>query len=383
MVTATPHFTSYDARWLPTGAAGYRHMLAAIEHARKSVRLETYIFRAPGPGERFLAALTRAAIRGVRVEVLLDGYGSSELPANFWRELQQAGGTVRIFNPFSFRLFALRNHRKLLLVDDAVAFVGGFNIGPEYDGDGVAHGWRDLGVELHQPAALGDLAEAFDALFRNHNLHGRALQRFRRRSLGRRHRFDLKNVALLSGPRWARNPFRTALMRALAQARHVQLASAYFLPNIRLRWALRQVVRRGGTVDLLLPGKTDVPLARTAGRSLYGALLKAGVRIWEYQPQVLHSKLAIVDDIVFAGSSNLDTRSFGINYELMVRLEDRRLADQGRALFAADQREAVEIHLAEWLQHQDWRTRLAGFWSRLILTKIDPWVARRQLRSIS
>jgi cardiolipin synthase len=98
---------------------------------------------------------------------------------------------------------------------------------------------------------------------------------------------------------------------------------------------------------------------------------------------VLHAKLAIIDDVVFAGSSNLDARSFGINYELMVRLEDPRLADRGRALFAADQREAVEILQSEWRRSQDWRTRLAGFWARLVLTKIDPWVARRQLRTIS
>lgn len=382
MVTTNIHTSSFDARWLPTGAAGYRQMLAAIDHARKSVRLETYIFRAAGPGEQFRAALTRAAIRGVHVRVLLDGYGSADLPPEYWRELLQAGGKVRIFNPLSFRLFAIRNHRKALIVDESIAFVTGFNIGPEYDGDGVAHGWRDLGLKLHQADALRDLVETFDALFKNHELHSRALQRFRRQSLARR-RYHPRNVVLLSGPRWARNEFRMGLMRALAVAQHVRLMSGYFLPSIRLRWALRQVVRRGGTVELLLPGMTDVPLAQNAARSLYGSLLKAGVRIWEYQPQVLHGKLAIVDDVVFCGSSNLDTRSFGINYELMVRLEDRLLAEQGRAFFEADQRAAIEVRLPEWRQRQDWRTRLAGFWARLVLTKIDPWVARRQLQTIS
>lgn len=382
MVNDPLHPEPTDARWLSTGAEGYRLMLAAIEQASKSVRLETYIFRAAGPGERFRAALIRAARRGVRVQVLLDGYGSYDLPEHYWRELTGAGGAVRIFNPFSFRLFSIRNHRKLLLVDDAAAWVGGFNIGPEYDGDGVAHGWRDFGLELHQRPALRDLAETFDALFRNHHLHGRPLQRFRRRSLARRRR-ELHPIVLLSGPRWARNEFRAGLMRALSQARRVQLVSGYFLPSLRLRWALRQVVRRGGTVELLLPGKTDVPLAQAAGRSLYGSLLRAGVRIWEYQPQVLHGKLAIIDDVVFAGSSNLDARSFGINYELMVRIDDARLAERGRALFAAARQAAVERLQPEWRRGQDWRTRLAGFWARFVLTKVDPWIARRQLRTIS
>jgi cardiolipin synthase len=184
MVNANSHSDSTESRWLTSGAEGYRQMLDAIDRAGKSVRMESYIFRATGPGERFRAALVRAARRGVRVEVLLDGYGSSELPEDYWGELLGSGGAVRIFNPISFRLFSIRNHRKLMLVDDEAAWVGGFNIGPEYEGDGVTQGWRDLGVELRQPSALRDLAETFDALFQNHHLHGRPLQRFRRAVAG-------------------------------------------------------------------------------------------------------------------------------------------------------------------------------------------------------
>ncbi len=383
MTTAAAHSDLAPTRWLHTGEEAYHRMLAAIDHARHSIRLETYIFRARGPGERFRAGLIRAVARGVRVQVLLDAYGSSELPADYWHELRQAGGTVHFFNPFSFRFPTLRNHRKLLLVDDAVAFVGGFNIATEYDGDGVTRGWRDLGLELRQHAALDPLAGAFDGMFRHHHLHRRLLQRLRQRTLGRHRHHDKLSPVLLSGPRLTRNEFRLALLQALRTAKRVQLISAYFVPSIRLRWALRRVARRGGSVELLLAGKTDVPLAQIAGRSLYGSLLKAGVEIWEYQPQVLHTKLAIVDGVVFAGSSNLDTRSFGINYELMVRLAEPRLVDEARELFAADRQHAEQISQTAWKARQNWRTRLIGFCARFLLTKIDPWVARSQLRALS
>jgi cardiolipin synthase len=145
---------------------------------------------------------------------------------------------------------------------------------------------------------------------------------------------------------------------------------------------LRRVARRGGTVELLLAGKTDVPLAQLAARTLYGALLKAGVRIWEYQPQVLHAKLAIVDQTVFVGTANLDARSLGINYELMVHLADTRLAAEAAAAFAADVRQSHEISLAQWRSTRTWLTRLRGAWARFLLTKVDPWLARHQMRNI-
>ncbi len=371
------------ARWLRTGREGYERMLAAIARAQLSLRLETYIYRARGPGERFRAALTAAAARGVRVQVLLDAFGSSELPAGYWSELEQAGGVVHCFNPLSLRLFTVRNHRKLLLVDDLVAFVGGFNIAAEYDGDGVATGWRDLGLELRLPAAVPRLAEAFDAMFRHHLLHRRLLQHLRPTPPGLRRGGVERNPVLLSGPFLARNEFRRALLHALRHAKHVRLISAYFAPSLRLRRALRRVARRGGSVELLLAGKTDVPLAQTAGRSFYSSLLRAGVRIWEYRPQVLHAKLAIVDGVVFAGSANLDARSLGINYELMVGVADPPLVAEAHELFTADLGHSEEVMPPAWARCQNWRTRLAGYCARFLVTKMDPWIARRQLRALS
>ena len=369
-------------RWLFSVELAYRRMVELIDRARVSVRCETYIWRADAVSERFRSALTRAAARGVRVRVLIDGVGSSGLPKDYWQALEKAGGSARIFNPISLRHFALRNHRKLLLVDDAAAIVGGFNIASEYDGDGVTRGWRDFGLELADPAALHQLAESFDSLFRDHRLRHWLLRHVRRASLRWPLFYTRPGPVLFSGPRLVRNQFSRQLLRALRDARHVRIVSAYFLPSFRLRLALRRVARRGGKVELLLAGKTDVPLAQLAARTLYGSLLKAGVRIWEYQPQVLHAKLAIVDQTVFVGTANLDARSLGINYELMVHLADARLADEAAAAFAADVRQSHEISLAKWRHTQTWLTRLRGAWARFLLTKVDPWLARHQMRNI-
>jgi cardiolipin synthase len=354
-------------------------MLPALHEAKISVRFEFYIYRPDRTGDRFRAALTAAARRGARVRILLDAFGAVGLPADYWNELRQHGGEVRIFNPFTWRLFALRNHRKLLLIDDALAFIGGFNIADEYNGDGLRHGWRDLGMELRTPVAVRQLAAAFDDMYESVDLHRRALRRMQRPWLiaGR------AGPVLLSGPRMGLNPFRANLLKTLRTAKHVQIVSGYFLPSLRLRHALRRVVRNGGTVELLLAGKSDVPLAQLAGRARYGPLLRAGVRIFEYQPQILHAKLAVIDEVVFAGSSNLDTRSFGINYELMVRCHDAALAQSGREMFEADRARSIEITFPAWQNSQTWLTRWRGMWAGILLTKIDPWLANVQLRSLS
>ena len=159
--------------------------------------------------------------------------------------------------------------------------------------------------------------------------------------------------------------------------------AAYFVPGFRLRRALARVARRGGRVQLLLAGKSDVALAQAAGRRFYRPLLRAGIEIAEYMPQILHAKLAIVDDTVFAGSSNLDARSLGINYEIMVRLENPDLAAEGGALFAADWARARRITREEWRRSRSWIDRWTGAVAWFLLTKVDPWLARRQLRGLT
>jgi cardiolipin synthase len=185
------------------------------------------------------------------------------------------------------------------------------------------------------------------------------------------------------GPALGRNAFQALLLHSVREAREVRIIASYFVPSLKLRRALRRLARRGGRVQLLLAGKSDVAMVQAAGRTYYSGLLRAGVEIAEYQPQILHTKLAIIDGAVFAGSSNLDARSLTVNYELMVRLPDAALAEEGRALFAADWERSRRILLPEWRAGQTWRDRLYGLIARFCLIKIDPWFARSRLRTLN
>jgi cardiolipin synthase len=313
--------------------------------------------------------------------VLLDGFGSGELAPGYWDGLEAAGGKAVLFNPGPLLRLPIRDHHKLVVVDQAIAFIGGFNIGPEYEGDGVTAGWRDLGLAITGPAAV-TLAASFDAMWENRNLsRHRALRilaaQWRHR---RRHPAPLQLMSM--GPAMGRNAFQELLLRDVRHAKEIRIIAAYFVPSLRLRRALRAVARRGGRVRIILPGKTDVPLVQAAGRSYYSRLLGAGVEIAEYAPQVLHAKLAIIDEVVFAGSSNLDARSLRVNYELMARAADPALAAEGRQIFEADWGRSRAIHLIEWKQQRRWTDRLYGLIARFCLVKIDLWFARTRLRAL-
>jgi len=155
--------------------------------------------------------------------------------------------------------------------------------------------------------------------------------------------------------------------------------AAYFLPTWKLRRSLQLVARRGGQVQIILPGQSDVPLAQLASRRLYRPLLAAGVEIYEYQPQILHAKLILIDDLAYVGSANLDTRSLHINYELTLRLKNERLAEGGRQLFADNLANCKRIGPEEWRTSQTFWTVLKQRWAYFILARMDLYIARRQL----
>jgi cardiolipin synthase len=321
---------SHRFTWLGTGQVLLDAKLRAIAAAKSSVCLETFIFRDSDIGQRFRDALTAAARRGVRVRLLVDAFGSLGLRRDYFDELVAAGGAMRWFNELRLASISFRDHRKLLVVDDELAFVGGCNIAPEYDGDGITAGWRDGGVSVFGPVAAV-LAAEFDRQWA--------------RATGRRWTFSPGGLrqgatgeveALFIKPGFGRNPLRDALRRDLATAKDVAIAAAYFLPSHRLRHQLAQAVARGARVRVLLAGKSDVRLMQLASRSLYRRLVNKGIEIWEYQPQVLHAKLIVVDDIVYVGSSNLDPRSLRINFEIMLRIENAALAADARHQFEAD-----------------------------------------------
>lgn len=368
-------------RWLETGEAALAALVAAIEAASTSVRLETYIYRDSAIGRRVRDALVAAAGRGVEVRVLVDALGSFSLPAGWWSGLEQAGGQAREFNPLHPGRFLYRNHRKSLSCDGRLAIIGGFNIAEEYDGDGIDHGWRDLGLAFEGPLVRA-LEQTFDALWSLADFHPARFARLRR-SRGRTSFGTPPARLLLSGPGIGANPLKRALLRDLGRAAELRIASAYFLPTWRLRRRLMQAARRGTRVQLLLPAKSDVPLAQRAARSLYGRLLRAGVEIWEYQPQVLHAKLVLADDVAYVGSANFNTRSLHIDYELMLRLEDPALAAAGRALFERDLALSRRVTLEGWRAQRGLLQRLRERIAYWMMARLDPWVAGRLWRGRS
>jgi len=371
---SSPQLTAW--KWLCCGDEAFPAMLAAIDAASESVRLETYIFSDDELGQRFRDALIRARQRGAAVRVLVDGIGSNDLPEDFWSSLKSAGGEVRVFNPVTLKRFGIRDHRKLLVCDNQVAFIGGFNISCEYEGDGIARGWRDVGLRL-SGAIVGELAASFDEMFVLAEFRHKRLARFRKAQHKKTILAD-NDQLLLGGPGRGFNPIRKALNKDLGRARDVQIAQAYFLPTWRIRRALGRIARRGGKVELLLAGKSDVALSQIAARSLYQRLMRAGVKIFEYQPQILHAKLLVVDDVVYIGSANLDPRSLSINYELMVRFENPKMAAEAREIFSDSLIHSQQIDIATWKRSRTLWMKIKERFAHFVLARIDPHVARLQ-----
>jgi len=367
-------------QWFQTGDAFYRALLSEIGKAQESVLLETYIFDAGYPGDDIHDALLTALRRGIRVKVLLDAFGSMDLPADYWAAVTTAGGEVAFFNPLSYSRFAFRNHRKLLVCDNKVGFVSGFNISASETGDGVTHGWRDLGLRLNGPV-VRDLAASFERMFHVAQFRHRHLPRLRLR----RPRFLDRNKGkplpslLASGPGDLDNTIKFTLLRDLQHASSIRIISAYFLPTRRIRNLLIRAVHHGRDVQIITAGKTDVAMSRYAGRALYSRLLKAGVSIYEYQVQILHTKLIIADNAVYIGSANLDTRSLKINYELLIRIDDGHLAQEAREIFRDYLPHCHKINPSTWAQARGYWEKLIERFSHFIFARLDFLLANRQI----
>ena len=348
-------------RLLDGGAEAFPRMLEALRGARARVHLEVYTFEREGVGQAFVAALTEAAARGVAVRVVVDGWGTFGEAGALSDTLAAAGVRVRVHNPLTSLLTgrAWRNHRKVLLVDDAVAFVGGINVGDAYAGDPLSGvpGWADLVLEL-----TGPVVRALGA----------------RLTAGHVELADGPVRVLLSGVGRGRR-LRRRYEQALRTARRrVVLAHAYFLPGRDVVRALQRAARRGVRVELLLAGRSDVPFARAATRRLYRLLLPAGVRIREWTGSTLHAKAALVDDrTLLVGSFNLDPLSL-VNLETLVEVEDAGsdptdgAVAQARAWFERHLAAAQPVALAPAGGVRGWVADATG----LLVARLVQWVAR-------
>lgn len=354
-------------------------MLAAIQRACHSIRLEMYIFLPCPTAEAVRDALIQACKRGVQASVMIDAWGSGALPSGYWDAFHLAGGRFRRFNPISLNQLVFRDHRKLLVCDEREAFIGGFNVGREYSGDGVSEGWRDLGMAVQGPLA-GILARAFDEMFERADSSLPPFARLRKSA--RQKSIPFPGGTLLLGSPSRDNPFKKALRRDFEAASDIRIMSAYFLPPWLMRRALQRAARRGAKVQIILPAKSDVPLFSLAAQSLYPALLRSGIEVFEYQPQMLHAKLVVADDFVYVGSANLDSRSLNINYELTVRLPNPELAAQARKHFDGDIRLCRRISKADWTGKGSFWRRLKGRLAMFVLAELDPSIARQQWRGV-
>jgi len=368
-------------RWLRSGGEAFPAMLEAIAQARRSIRLEMYIFSDSPIGRQFRDALVKAAQREVEVQVLLDAVGSFSLSGSFWDLLVEAGGAFRWFNPLKFGRMAYRDHRKILVCDQSTAFIGGINIAPEYQGDGVRQGWRDLAMEIRGDLAKS-LADAVDTSFNRASFELKALQRLRRATTRVTTSGDNWRL-LLGGPGRGYNFMKSTLAADLANARDVGIVSAYFLPTWRLRRELARVPARGGRVQLVLAGKSDIRLSQLASNRLYGWLLRKRMEVYEYQPQILHAKLILADTHVYVGSANLDARSLNINYELLVQISDPRVVREAREIFAEILSHSRPVERESWRGSRTLWTKFLEGTAYYLLARVDPWLARLRARSLS
>jgi cardiolipin synthase len=350
----------------------FERMIQAIDDARAYVLLEMYLMESGVLATRFVEAFVRAAQRGVSVCLVLDGFGSLGLVYADQQRLSDAGVELRFHNIVELRKRLhnfLRDHRKLLLVDGQVAFVGGVGLTDEF---GVAASpgspWRDLVVEIHGPV-VSDWQRAFAQTWQR---NGGELT-LPLPSLDSLPGHESKGRVALSEA-WYRSELANAVAERITLARkRAWIMSAYFVPSRRFRKALRRAARRGVDVRLLVPGPlTDHPWVRHAARRFYGKLLRNNVRIFEYQPRVLHGKMTICDDWVSVGSSNLDRYSFKWNLEANQEIADADFADVAAAVFAKDCDHSVELDRRRWPQRA-WADRLQERLAGLLDRWLDRW----------
>jgi cardiolipin synthase len=338
------------------GPATFDAMAVAIEQARESVELESYILRGDEVGERFARLLAAAVSRGVRVRVLVDWIGIRGEPRRFFAGLRASGIELLVFNPPGLRPWlglVPRDHRKLLVVDGRLGITGGVGLGREWltgVGETGRSRWRDTAVRIEGPAA-SDMRRAFEAMWR------RARWPRERRSTARERERRPVDACQLADPGPGEalvgivegEPGRLRVARALqvqaVQAeRSIWIASAYFVPSFAEVEALAGAARDGIDVRILVPSRYDHPWIRRLTPRFYRRLLRRGVRIWEWQGEMMHAKTSVVDGrFVRVGSTDFNPLGVAINFELDAVIEERVLGAEAEAMFLDDLERSREI----------------------------------------
>jgi len=363
----------------------FASVVKAIDSARKEIDLETYIFNSDEMGRWLEQRLIAAAHRGVRVRLLVDGIGASSWIGAWSKEFLKSGIELRIWNPLyvgpflygvvrfllrrrgAARFFSRlnrRTHRKYVIIDRHRAFSGSLNVAREhlkkFSGN---RAWRDTGIEV-EGVEVRHIRFAFNyAWDRAYTLSGRRRWFFRRR----RPKHPTESLVRLNLTRRNRHRFWRDLLNRLRSAQsRVWITNPYLAPTNSLVKALRESRRRGADVRLLVPAQSDVFFMKWVAIAYYGALLRSGVRIFEYQPRFLHAKSILIDDWAMVGTSNLNTRSFLHDLEIDIVVSARSSRDQLTNQFELDLKHAREITTRDW-QGRFWVSRLGrllSFWFR-------------------
>ncbi len=336
----------------------FQTIFDAVNHAEKLICLQFYIFKNDETGIGLSELLKQKSRGGVQVYVLYDHFGSFGTPRSFWKEMSLAGIKIRASHPFKWSApfyYVHRDHRKLIVIDSKKAFTGGLNIANEYSGFHLrrrSRGWRDTGIFVEGPI----VNELFDTFNKSWETWGGEKIVFQGANEGARHETPEDGIPALpifvysvKSRKRMRNLFRYSIDNAQTS---VLLTTAYFIPSRRLIERLEQAVRRGVKVRLLVPGKSDVPVASYAGRAFFSRLLRAGIEIYVYLGEMLHAKTYLFDQCWgIIGSTNLDYQSLIYNDEGNIGILDVSFAQRMAEIFEKDLNKSVR------LVYQTWRKR--------------------------
>ena len=361
---------------LPDGIKIRRELSAMVAGAVDSICVVMYIFSDDTAGHSVMSELANAARRGVRVKLIIDGFGSAFTPDRFFAPLSEAGGRIQRFNTGWHPRYWFRNHQKFVIADGRSALTGGFNIGDPYFGDGIKSGWREAGIRV-DGFMVGELQDYFSTLW---NALARGIFKLR----------DLTNAMqpvcgpvrdvewVISCPAIGQSLYSKYLGKDLSRSSRLSVVMGYFIPTASLRRTIGKISRRGKVV-LVLSHTTDVPFSRHAAGFTFRRMLRDGCEIYEYHPRPLHAKLIVIDDIVYIGSTNIDVRSLHLNFEMSLRIPDAKLAVEALQLVQNDIGHSARITQDIYDRNSSIFQRFIRRLSYTLLSRFDYFFSRKFL----
>lgn len=356
------------------GGERLTRLLDLINGAAHSIDIIMYIFEGDAAGVRIVDALLVAAKRGVRVRAVIDSFGSGDTPDGLFAALRDAGGSVTFFSRRWRSTYLIRNHQKLILIDEYIAVTGGFNIANDYLSPPRSDCWFDIGMIVKGPTvarAARWFAEIHDYTV---NDDGKLLML---RRLIREWPVDGGAVSwLVGGPTQRLSPWARAVRADLENARQLDMAMAYFSPGQGMLRRLGRVAQRG-RARFVMAGRSDNPATIGASRLLYGYLLRKTAEVWEYRPCKLHMKLIVIDDVVYIGSANFDVRSLFVNVEVMVRIADAGFAEKMRNFLGRLRPDSEVITPNSHKARASWLTRIRWTLAWFVVGIVDYTVSRK------